>query len=405
MSGFVPLRVLSLQPFYGGSHRQFIDGWIQHSRHDWTTLALPDRFWKWRMRHSAIWFANQISQLDSQEKSWDIMLTTDMVNLAELQGLLLRGSSPHSTTPAVLYFHENQFAYPSRFADDSNEYQRDQHFAFTNFVSALAATEVWYNSAFNHRSLIDGLKQQANQWPDHVPTDEIAVIEQSGLVFPPGIETLAEDLTVTARLARFERAKRRLPLRLIWAARWEHDKRPEALLQALRLIQKQQVPFRISVLGQRYRQIPNSLHILETEFSEYIDVWGFLESREDYYQALLDSDVFVATAIHEFFGIAVAEAIAAGLRPALPARLAYPELLNRPVESASGAAAYLYSGPDASVADDAQALANHLVQVHELRLRDPTGWLVSDDHLQTFRNDLSWHNRALAMDERLSQLV
>ena len=46
------------------------------------------------------------------------------------------------------------------------------------------------------------------------------------------------------------------------------------------------------------------------------------------YRALLSrSDVVVSTARHEYFGVAVVEAIAAGAVPLLPRRLSYPELV------------------------------------------------------------------------------
>jgi glycosyltransferase involved in cell wall biosynthesis len=49
-------------------------------------------------------------------------------------------------------------------------------------------------------------------------------------------------------------------------------------------------------------------------------------SREEYAGWLRRADVAVSTAIHEFFGIAVIEAVRAGCRPLLPAKLSYPEL-------------------------------------------------------------------------------
>ena len=48
---------------------------------------------------------------------------------------------------------------------------------------------------------------------------------------------------------------------------------------------------------------------------------------EGYVEALSRADVVVSTAFHEFFGVAVVEAIAAGAFPILPNRLSYPELI------------------------------------------------------------------------------
>lgn len=52
-----PMRVLALEPYYGGSHRAFVDGWASRSRHDWTVLTLPAHHWKWRMRGAAVTMA------------------------------------------------------------------------------------------------------------------------------------------------------------------------------------------------------------------------------------------------------------------------------------------------------------------------------------------------------------
>ncbi|MFO7645973.1 MAG: DUF3524 domain-containing protein [Desulfosarcina sp.] len=47
------LKFLCLEPFFGGSHREFAQGWVAHSRHCIDLLTLPARFWKWRMRGAA----------------------------------------------------------------------------------------------------------------------------------------------------------------------------------------------------------------------------------------------------------------------------------------------------------------------------------------------------------------
>ena len=158
-------RILSLQPYYGESHRQFIDGWVDHSQHDWHLLTLPGRHWKWRMRHAAVEFTQQIKRLADAGETFDAIVTTDMMNAAELKGLLVAACPEYCRLPLVVYFNEIQFAYPSQFGPDSPEHQRDQHFGFTNFLSALAADQVWFNSTYNQQSLLYHLENSSRRWP------------------------------------------------------------------------------------------------------------------------------------------------------------------------------------------------------------------------------------------------
>jgi hypothetical protein len=51
-----PLTFLFLEPFFGGSHREFARGLVAHSRHQIDLLPLPARFWKLRMRGAALYF-------------------------------------------------------------------------------------------------------------------------------------------------------------------------------------------------------------------------------------------------------------------------------------------------------------------------------------------------------------
>ena len=83
----------------------------------------------------------------------------------------------------------------------------------------------------------------------------------------------------------------------------------------------------MSVLGEHFSQEPEIFGWARERFAGRILHWGFLERREAYFDVLARADVVVSTAKHEFFGIAVVEAIAAGCLPVLPCRLAYPEIL------------------------------------------------------------------------------
>ena len=312
------MRVLSLQPWYGGSHRQFADGWSSRSEHQWTTLGLPDRNWKWRMRHAAIEFARQIEQRSANGESWDVVFCTDMLNAAELRSL----ARPISDLPLIVYFHENQFAYPIR-----GKQNPDHHFLITNFVSALAADEIWFNSQFNLDSMINGLVEHSETWPDFDPQAEIESIREKARIVPPPISFPDRNIDelIADRQARVAAGE---PLHLVWAARWEYDKNPDALLKCLELLDQQRVPFRLSVIGEQADYIPAAFDSIRKKFELQIENWGYQQSREAYWSVLESADILISTATHEFFGLSVAEAISIGAWPLLPHRLAYPELIG-----------------------------------------------------------------------------
>ena len=59
----------------------------------------------------------------------------------------------------------------------------------------------------------------------------------------------------------------------------------------------------------------------------HIQTWGYLDDRASYLACLHQSDVVVSTALHEFQGLSILEAMACGCVPLAPNRLVYPELL------------------------------------------------------------------------------
>ena len=54
--------------------------------------------------------------------------------------------------------------------------------------------------------------------------------------------------------------------------------------------------------------------------------FGYADTAGDYAHLLKQGQLVVSTAAHEFFGMAVLEAVRAGCRPLVPDRLAYREL-------------------------------------------------------------------------------
>lgn len=72
-------RVLFVEPFYGGSHKAFLDGLVAHSRHDFGLLTLPEGEWRRRMRRGAQELALRSRELDGE---FDCVIASDMLDLA-----------------------------------------------------------------------------------------------------------------------------------------------------------------------------------------------------------------------------------------------------------------------------------------------------------------------------------
>ena len=332
--------ILALNPYHGGSHAAFLDGWRSHSRHTFTPLTLPAHHWKWRMRHAAETFATQAAALGQR---FDAIWCTSMLDLAAFRGL---APANLAALPCHLYFHENQLTYPTRDTDGSLA-SRDHHFVITHATSALAALRSGGSAAFNSAFHRDGFVIQLRKLLRKMPGRELVHVadglEEAATVRPPGVDVPPRPPGPRAPG----------PLRILWAARWEHDKDPDAFFAALRKLKKRGVDFRISVRGESFDTVPECFAIARERFAEHLDDWGFAADRADYLATLHRADVFVSTARHEFFGLAAIEAVAAGCFPVLPHRLAYPGVFGED-------ARFYYGGTPDTLADRLAELASGL---------------------------------------------
>lgn len=370
------MNILVLEPYFGGSHKAFIDGWRRHSTHHLTVLGLPAHKWKWRMRHAAVTFTQQLQQPPLVSLRFDAVWCSDMLNLAEFIGL---APPPIQPLPRVVYFHENQLTYPVR-----HQEPRDLHFAYSNFTSTIAADQVWFNSDFHRRDFFDATREYLGQMPDHKSIKLLDEIENRSAVHYPGIES---------GLPRSSR--REGPLRICWNARWEHDKNPKTFFAALRILNQQQINFRLIVLGQSFQNVPSIFATAREEFAHQIEHWGYAPSTEAYRELLHDADVIVSSADHEFFGIGIVEAIAAGAMPVLPDRLAYPEVMQR-ICSNTAYRDYLYDGSVASLAKRLGFLARSL---------DTAAWQTRQAELQAGSSCFCWPRIARRLDDAMLALI
>ncbi len=302
-------RILALEPYYGGSHQACIDGWRKRSRHSIDLLTLPPRKWKWRMRGAALAVAERLAA--SPNDSWDGLFCTDMMNLAEFLAIV-RPRFDH--IPAVLYLHENQLSYPLQ-----PEEELDYHYGLTNFLSIVAADRTVFNSQYNRSDFFDRIREILARMPDHRPTPEaIDRLEASSQVLEPAVDLVSLDAP---------RTRDDGPPIVLWNHRWERDKRPDLLMDALQELIQRGIHFRVVICGQAFRDTPACFAEAEERLGERLIHIGAAPTRRSYCELLSRSDIIVSTAEQEFFGISVVEAMYAGAYPVLPNRLNYPNLV------------------------------------------------------------------------------
>ncbi|PYG01319.1 MULTISPECIES: DUF3524 domain-containing protein [unclassified Thioalkalivibrio] len=295
-------RVLLLSAYRADSHAAWADALVTaFPGIDWQRFELPGRHFRWRIR------GNPISWLDALEGvRADAIVATSMVDLATLRGL----HPPLAGLPALYYFHENQFAYPV------GEHQvRSIEPQIVQVYGALSAGRIAFNSAFNRDSFLDGLRALLRRMPDAVP---------------PGVpERLAERARVLpVPVAPPRRPDGGTPERdpglILWNHRWEYDKRPELFAEALERLAARGRDFRLALLGPRPEPPPDALQRIRQRFGACIVADGRVP-REEYDALLRRAGIVVSSTAHEFQGLSMLEASAAGARPLVPDALCYPE--------------------------------------------------------------------------------
>ena len=342
------MNVLVLEPYYGGSHKAFLAGLIQHIPCTFDLLTLPAHSWKWRMRLAAPHFVGVLADDPRYKaKTFDRILCSSLVDVAALRGLLpphLRG------IPILTYFHENQFAYPMQVSE-----ARDVHFGLTNLTTALASDRLAFNSQYNLDSFLAGCRELMAKMPDMSLSGYEAAIRANATILHPGLDFSGIDSCPE------DRQTGRPPV-LVWNHRWEHDKNPEMFFDTLYGLAGQGVSFGLIVLGESFRNQPPAFAQAREKLAERIVHFGYAEDRQEYCRLLCQGDVVVSTARHEFYGMAVLEAVRAGCRPLVPDRLSYRELFAPEFRSEdANFAQRLLAAMEAGrlAADEAEALTRH----------------------------------------------
>ncbi|NXE45127.1 GTDC1 protein, partial [Casuarius casuarius] len=414
------MTVLLIEAFYGGSHKQLVD-LLKEEMEECVLCTLPAKKWPWKARTAAVSFMQTVPP----NANYRVLFASSVLNLAELVAL----RPDLGKLKKVLYFHENQLAYPVQ-----KSQERDFQYGYNQILSCLVADVVVFNSAFNMESFLTSIGKFMKLIPDHRPKDLEKIIRPKCqvLYFPvkfPDVSRFMPEHKL-AHLEKITGVKRRgdayqheglpaqqqsgapaglmksssaclesglcegrpglpatqperppsplatpeksskagasastnpcqggdkqhltfnpcnilsgadyqqRPLHVVWPHRWEHDKDPETFFKVLLQLKEKELPFHVSVLGESFSEIPVVFSEAKKALGSSVLHWGYLPSREDYFRALCMADVVISTAKHEFFGVAMVEAVYCGCYPLCPKALVYPEIF--PAE-------YLYSTPE-----------------------------------------------------------
>ncbi|XP_029386901.1 tRNA-queuosine alpha-mannosyltransferase isoform X2 [Echeneis naucrates] len=327
-------RVLLLEAFYGGSHKQLID-LLRENIDSCSVFTLPAKKWHWRARTAALYF----SQIIPACASYRVLFSSSVLNLCEL--LALRPDLAH--LKKVLYFHENQLVYPVR-----KDQERDFQYGYNQILSCLVSDAVVFNSLFNMDSFLSSITSFIKKIPDHRPKDLDQLIRPKCVVlnypvqfpdvrrllprhklFPQqqmnpddaqtpqaevhpegpeqeGLDQSMSNPTTDQNTVSEEHSIEQIkPLHIVWPHRWEHDKNPELFFSTLLRLKEKHLRFHLSVLGETFTDIPEIFTEAKHLLDSHILNWGFLSRKEDYVRVLCEADVVVSTAKHEFFGVAI----------------------------------------------------------------------------------------------------
>lgn len=314
------MNILLLEPYYTGSHAAWAEGYARHSRHRVRIFSLTGYFWKWRMHGGAVTLAREFLQADF---SPDLILATDMLDLTTFLALT-RGKT--ASIPTALYFHENQLCYPWSATDRDVIQKRDKHYGFINYVSALAADAVFFNSQYHQDCFLHELPRLLKHFPDHRELSGVKRIAEKSAVLPLGLDLRRLD---QSRPEQKTDQPNRKPL-ILWNHRWEHDKNPGEFFRALYELADRGLEFKVAILGENFSKNPVEFEIARKRLGPRIVHYGFEPDFALYAQWLRRADILPVTSNQDFFGASVVQAVYCRTYPLLPHRLAYPEIL--PIE-------------------------------------------------------------------------
>ena len=374
------LNVLALEPWYGGSHKNFLDGLVGHSRHRFHAVTMAARFWKWRMHGGAVTLARKAAQALGEGFRPDVLFATDMVNLPAFLALM-RGALSDVPGGACT---------STRTSSPTPSRPRPSATPPTPTSTTSPASPPTASSSTRGSTTTPSWRRCPaclRAFPDYTHLHTVGEIRKKSTVLHLGIDLAGHDAYADVRR---QRRPGEAPI-VLWNQRWEYDKRPEAFFHLMNRLDDAGCAFRLILAGEHFERQPREFEQAFERYAERILHYGYAEDFEEYSRLLHRADVVVSTARHEFFGIAMMEAIYCGCHPLLPNRLSYPELIPDALHRPLLHAPVLYENDE-----DLFHVLHDLLRGRERSLPPAT--------LKGIPERLAWPEHAAAYDDLLADI-
>lgn len=303
-----------LEPWYQGSHRAWADALVEASTHHIELIAHPVGPWRRVLRDGPMWFSARLEEAARELGPPAVILASSPIDLASVVGL---SRATTSGAHILLFQHESQMLYPPGPKGGIAVGP-----GIVDWHTFVAADRIFVASRYHHREINERLAGFVSEHTDPSQVPEVREVLESLAVLPVGIDyaALAADRPSAQTPDQ--------PCRIVWNHRWDHDKAPHRFVHALSVLHGEGAMFELVLLGDSSGSGSDIRALAEERLADHI-VHSGAATRSDYVKLLQSGDVVVSTSDHDFFGVAAAEAIAAGCRPLLPDRLGYPELVPK----------------------------------------------------------------------------
>lgn len=242
----------------------------------------------------------------------DLLLVSSMTNLPAFLAL----TNPRfAYTPKVMIMHENQLTQPMPEGEE-----RDLTFCYINYISMLSADKLLFTTRYHLNELLEALPAFLDHFPDDKLYKTVDQIRGKSTVIYPGLDLSVFDEQPDTR------HENKRPV-IVWNQRWQFDRNPAMFFKVLNRLNDIDLKFDLILAGDTQHRKPEEFERAWKRFGEHITHFGYVENVENYSKLLHSGDIVVSTATHEFFCVAIMEAIYCGCHPLVPNRLHYPELI------------------------------------------------------------------------------